>query len=584
MQLNWMQRALLVGQALKGILDVRPDSPVGQMLKGMWPSVHGDPPKRQGRQYLETYSTMPWARAPVSRIADSISSLHWRLYVEKKNGVAVRNRRWQESGAEIRKGIMTQALRDGAAQEIEHHVLLDALHHGSVNLSGKATFKVSQAHLELMGETFWLKERNGLGAPIAFWPIPPHWVIDTPSPSGRFYRVSFRAWQGEIPDTEMVWFKDPDPVNPYGRGSGSGQALADELELDEYAAKTIKQFYFNNAKPDFMVYPKGEGSSMSPDQAASLERKWLDGQQGFWRRFKPYFLSREVGIHEFTQNFQHLQLNEQRNHSRDTVLQTFGISPEILGVVDKSNRATIEGAFYAYQKLTIEPRSEMWRSELQQKVVPDYDPRLILEYDSPVQDDRQFALDSYKAKSSTVKVDEWRAMQGLPPLGGKEGELFIRPINETVEEMLAPVPAPDTSLAPSPDQMAAAFTAENDRAELLMAVKALQQAVAQIANEPEPVVKQEPTNTIHVAAPDMSGMAKAMEGMASIAQALADKPMPTYPEFPPITVDVKSPDVTVTNTPAQVSVHLPQSGQVKKTPFRDADGIITHVIEEPVNE
>jgi hypothetical protein len=30
-------------------------------------------------------------------------------------------------------------------------------------------------------------------------------------------------------------------------------------------------------------------------------------------------------------------------------------------------------------------------------------------------------------------VDEWRKMQGLPPIGGKEGELRFQAINETIE-------------------------------------------------------------------------------------------------------------------------------------------------------
>ena len=449
MNLSWMQRALLIGQAVKGSLDVRPESAVGQLLKGMWPSTGGEPPKRQGKQFLDTYSTMPWARAPVNRIASTIASLHWRLFVMQEQGKPVRNRRWQESGAAVRKGIMTQSLRNGTAKEIDQHILLDALHKGSAQLSGQATMKVSQSHLELVGESFWLKERNGLGAPVSFWPLPPYWIIDTPTPSHKFYKVSFRAWQGEIPDTEVVWFKDPDPANPYGRGTGTAQALADEMELDEYAAKHQKQFYFNRAKPDFMVFPKGEGSSMSEDQAAGLERKWLDKQQGFWRAFKPYFLSREVGIHEFTQNFQHLQLNESRNHSRDTILQTFGINPEIMGVLDNSNRATIDGAFYAFQKLTIEPRAEFWRSELQQKVLPEYDARLIIDYDSQVQEDKEFTLRAYQAKPSTIQVNEWRAMQGLPPLDGEDGQAYLRPINETVEHGFTEAPLPDESV-PAP--------------------------------------------------------------------------------------------------------------------------------------
>lgn len=237
------------------------------------------------------------------------------------------------------------------------------------------------------------------------------------------------------------------------------------MESDEYAAKHIKQFFFNRAKPDFMVYPKGEMNQMGPDQVDQLERKWLDRQQGFWKAFRPQFLSREVGIHEFTQNFQHLQLNELRAHSRDTSLQTYGINPEILGVLENSNRATIEGAFYAFQKLVVEPRAEFWRSEMQRKLIPDYDVRLILDYDSPVQEDREFTLKAYQAKPATVRVDEWRKMQGLPPIGGEEGELRFQAINETLHSGFEETPEaePDEDYEPDGQPVAVGAGKEDDK-------------------------------------------------------------------------------------------------------------------------
>ena len=454
MNLTIKQRIQLAGQIIKGGLDVKPDSLAGKLLQGLWPSAGGEPPKRQGRQYLDTYNTMPWARAPVARIASSVASTHWRLYAMKggKDELGrdkiVRHYGVQRMGKTLRKASLREAIDMGRAVEIDNHILLDALFNGNAMLSGVASWKITQSHMDLVGESFWMKERNGFGKPVAFWPIPPYWIIDTPSMAHRFFKVSFRAWQGQIPDSEIVWFKDPDPVNPYGRGSGAAQTLADELESDEYAAKHIKQFFFNRAKPDFMVYPKGEANTMGQEQVDRLERKWLDSQQGFWRAFRPQFLSREVGVHEFTQNFQHLQLNELRSHSRDTSLQTHGVNPEILGVIENSNRSTIDGAFYAFQKLAIEPRIEFWRSELQQKVIPEYDARLILDYDSLVQEDKEFDLKAYQAKPATVMVDEWRRIQGLPPIGGKEGEMRFQPLNETIESGFEETEEPEEDYTP----------------------------------------------------------------------------------------------------------------------------------------
>ena len=73
MNLSLMQRVKLGAQiAFKGMLDVKEGSLAHSLLRGMWPSISGEPPKRQGKQYLDTYNQMPWARAPVARIATSV--------------------------------------------------------------------------------------------------------------------------------------------------------------------------------------------------------------------------------------------------------------------------------------------------------------------------------------------------------------------------------------------------------------------------------------------------------------------------------------------------------------------------------
>lgn len=442
MNLTLKERLSLGWQAIKGSLDVRQGSLAASLLQGIWPSVGGEPPKRQVKQYLDTYNQMPWARAPVERISIAVSMLHWRLFYEvgsQKDELgrrrAIRSYKFQRMANTQRKSALRDAIGVGKVEEVETHILLDALHAGNSMLSGQAIWKSCQAHMLLVGESFWMKERNALGGATAFWPLPSYWILDTPTPMNPFYRVSFRAWQGFIPESEIVWFKNPDPVNPYGRGSGIAQALGDELETDEYAAKFVKQFFFNDATPKFMVFPKGEANNMGEEQAKGLERKWLNDHQGFWRMGKPRFMNREIGIHEFAQNFQHLQMSELRNRSRDTSLQVYGINPEITGVIENSNRATIDGAAYFFQKFVIEPWAEFWRSEMQQKLISDYDERLILDYDSPVQEDREYTLKAYTANKGTVTVDEWRKQQGLPPFGEeKGGNLRFMAVNETLED------------------------------------------------------------------------------------------------------------------------------------------------------
>jgi HK97 family phage portal protein len=308
---------------------------------------------------------------------------------------------------------------------VEEHQLLDVLHDANSFQTNDQMRKVTQVHLDLVGEAFWLKERDGLGTPVGVWPIPPDWIAATPTPTNRTFRVQFRGWRGLVPDTEFVWFTDPDPANPYGRGSGTAQALGDELETDEYAAKHTKAWFYNRARPDLLVYPKQ--GQMRDSDVARLEDDWLSRNQGFWKAFKPYFLSREVGVHEMDQNFRAMQLVQLREFERNMVLQTFGVPPEILGVLDNSNRATVTAADLVFCRYVIEPRLEFLRAVLQERLVPEYDERLILDFSPPVQEDKDFYLDVAKAAPWSLSVDEWRALAGRPAMPDDAGAVHFVP-------------------------------------------------------------------------------------------------------------------------------------------------------------
>src|SRR5262249_17868438 len=153
------------------------------------------------------------------------------------------------------------------------------------------------------------------------------------------------------------------------RGVGLATSLADELESDEYAARVTKQLFFNRARPDLLITAEG----LNPAETARMEQDWLNKNQGFFRAFKPMFLNRKVDVHEFDYDFRGMQFVQLREFERDTIMQTWGLPPEILGVITNSNRSTIDAADYLYSSKVILPRCEFFRSVLQERLVPEYD-------------------------------------------------------------------------------------------------------------------------------------------------------------------------------------------------------------------
>jgi HK97 family phage portal protein len=430
---GFRMRAGLAWKAATGVFSEDSAKQAWGMLSGIMPGGLGSPPARGTREYLRAYSEMPWLRAVAGRVATAVAATEWQLYVRKRGGERAR-RDWtiqRAADPARRRQLLKLAKEEEDLRQIEEHQLLDVLHSANSFQTGEAMRKVTQLHIDLVGEAFWLKERDGLGTIVAVWPVPPDWVINTPTPANPYYRVNFRGWRGMIPDSEFLWFSDPDPSNPYARGTGTAQALADELETDEYAAKHMKAFFFNRARPDFLIYPK-QGQVRS-EQVQRLEEDWLSRAQGFWRAFKPYFMTREVGIHEFQgSDLRKLQMVQLREFERSTIIQVFGVPPELLGVLENSNRATINAADYLFARYVVQPRLEFMRAFLQERLVPEYDERLIIDYVSPVQKDEEMALKAAQAAPWSRNVDEWRELQDLPRLEDEKGAVHVFP--NTVRE------------------------------------------------------------------------------------------------------------------------------------------------------
>lgn len=441
--LSFKDRLALVGRALAGTLDVKPDSVGGRLLGGIL-RPGGEPPARNAGSALTAYGNMPWFRAALSRVSYDVAATEWQVYVQRgAGGRAVRNRMIQRAGIPHRRALLKALQDQGELEPLESHPALDLLDQANQMQTGLQARRATQIHLDAVGEAFWLLERNPLGMPIAIWPLAPNWVKSTMTPAQPSYRVEFGGFRADVPATEIIWFADVDPAQPYGRGSGTGQALADELDTDEFAARMTKAFFYNRAKPDLVIWPKGEQGLQEPE-VRRLEENWNRHNAGFWKAFRPFFLSREVEIKELDTNLRALQFVELRAFERDTILQVFGVSPEILGIVKPgAARATITVADQIYSKRVQVPRLELLRTVMQERLMPLFDERLILDYISPDVQDQELKQQAAAAAPWSLSVDEWRAMTGHAPLPNDAGK--VHRYNVTVDGFQEP---PFAAVAP----------------------------------------------------------------------------------------------------------------------------------------
>lgn len=373
-------------------------------------------PRRGSRELMLAYREQPWLRAIVQRIAQDVASVPLRLLAPARPAGGGLVARAYGATGDIRRKMLDDGLQNGSLRLVEEHPFLSLLNTMNPALRAVGSLTVTQAWVDIKGEAFWILERNGAGQPVEAWPVPPHWVSETPSAINRTFRISAYGYNKSIPDTDVIWFKTPDLENPYARGSGIGESLADEIDVDEFAAKHVRDWFFNGGRPSGFVSLEGAGE----DEVTRFEERWRSKYQGLGRAHQVHFTNAKIGYEDLSHTFRDQELLSLRQYQSDLMRQTFGVPPEILGIIQNSNRATIDSSYYLYSRGVLVPRLVAMCDTLQ-TLASEWDDKLVVDFISPVPEDVEFKKAAMVALPTNYTVNEHRALAGqLPVQNGDE--------------------------------------------------------------------------------------------------------------------------------------------------------------------
>lgn len=413
--LSWSNRLSLAWKSLTTPFTPEGGQAAQGLLAGLLRGSRGPTTERSSLELLSAFNSSPWVRACAARVADCKAATQWKLYVgkDKITGLARSDMAYaQKASSSERRLILKDLARTGELKPILNHLFLDLHSKNNDYFTGRDVRWLSSIWYDMIGDVFLIKERNQYGKAVSLWPVPPHWVANTPTPEHPFFRMAWRGYQTEIPALDMLWMQNSNPVNPYGRGSGLARSLDDEIASDEYASKHVAAHFKNSARPDMLVMPK-EGGTFTSEARDRFEEFWNQELQGVWRRFKPLFLQTPVEVKVIEQNFRNLQLRELRDQDRDVIVQAWGIPPELFGIIDSSNRSTIDMAPFIFGTYVMVPRLDRERDCYQYRLLPEYDQRLILDYASPVPEDKAFKKDVMNAQPQFFYANEFRTLAGM---------------------------------------------------------------------------------------------------------------------------------------------------------------------------
>lgn len=414
------------------------------ILARIVPGGYKTAPFRGTAAMLTAYSRSPWVRAVVGKIGEAVGSARWALFaVKNPSGKFVANRDLQMKGINLKDySLGNLDLPEGyELTPILDHPFLRLLNTANPLFPGMVGRTQTQISMELTGEAHWILDpewQGGRAVPERFWLIPSTWVKAQPTASEPFWDIQTPSWEGKLPTPAVFRFATPDPVNPYGRGSGIMRAFGDEIDTDEYAASYTRNWFLNVARPDLLI----TANDLSKSDTERLELSWLQQTQSFRRAHKPFFLPKKVDITQLSPKFSDLDMTTLRAWERDIIIHGVGMPPEILGIVENSNRATIEAADYLMARYVVTPRLELQRTFMQFLLLPIYDDRLILGYESPVQEDREHQLAVMKSNPPAFTVGDWKRQAGVAT--DDTDEVYLLPFNVKVVDALEPDPAPTT--------------------------------------------------------------------------------------------------------------------------------------------
>lgn len=446
------------------------------------------PARRGTRELIAGYREQPWLRAVTSRIARGVASVGWEVYARGASPVPERAalRLRQGPGGAFRdvgrapawRWAVDRGVRDyrlaspdyttraarrrelaeaGLLREIPDHPALEVLACPNPFMTGRAALQVTQTWLDIKGEAFWLLDFGPDGMPQGYLPVPPHWVTQCPTDSQPFFRISFSGLQVQLPPKAVIWFRDPDPENPYGRGTGVAESLGDELETDEFAAKYLKAWFFNSGIPSMVLAFEG----VQPDQLQRAKEKFESEHRGVANAHRTFFASGKMNAQRLDSSFRDQQIIDLRKLSRDTIAQVFAMPPELLGIIENSNRSTINAARFIYVLGVEWPRAEFLRTELQVQFLSLWDKALVLEAEVPVPDDEERRLKVMQSQPTCFSKNEWRAEAGHAPVpefdglypAGMPGQAPTEepPAEDNVPEIEAPEDDGEDEAPPPPE-------------------------------------------------------------------------------------------------------------------------------------
>jgi HK97 family phage portal protein len=321
-----------------------------------------------------------------------------------------------EARLRARKDLPPAWTKAAQIEEVRDHSLLTLLRQVNPIHNAFDLWELTHTYLEVHGKAFWYLEPGPFGVPEEIWILPAQNV--TPkrrSDSPRivdYYEYRTGAHAQLFPPEQVIFFRYPDPRDPYLGGLSPLRAAFEQIALTSSFAATKSAIYDNQAIPSAVISPD---EVLGEEERDRLESQW---NAKFRRGGAGKVLIGETGlrVQVLSHSMGDLAALADMKATKEDIANAFHVP--IAYLTGNTNLANLQAADIQHLSKCVHPRLTRRDEKLNEQLVPLYDPtgRLFLASEDPTPIDQDLTIKQQEndLRYGVVSINEVRSERGLP--------------------------------------------------------------------------------------------------------------------------------------------------------------------------
>lgn len=271
---------------------------------------------------------------------------------------------------------VVEALRGDTWERVPSHPLQRILDRPNEHMGQAELLRLLVTHLDLAGNGYWLKVRDGVGKPAELWPLMPPEVTAV---AGEMHLVSHYTLRTSIrlerQDVVHIAYTNPDSL-VYGQSPL--QAAAKAVDVDNAAAEWQKISMQNRGVPDGVFTLEDD---LTPEQFEQA-REQVASQYAHQGNARAPWVVARAKWQQMSLTPAELDFIATRLNTREEIGVVFGTA-EMLASLASANRASAQEVRKSFWIDTITPLLEELKAALNQAFAGEYGSETIrINYDT----------------------------------------------------------------------------------------------------------------------------------------------------------------------------------------------------------